>query len=87
MITVVKTDHGYGGPFDAKHEDVATFDTVAMAMEALAKKGYSVDWDGKLQKDPRRTFCHVDETKRKGLGIVTYSLTGLPEPLPHNRLP
>lgn len=87
MITVVETDTGYGGAFDAKSKPIATFDTPEQALEALAQRGYSVEFDGKPLRNPRVTIWHRDKDKRQCIGALTYRLEGLPEPLPHNQLP
>jgi hypothetical protein len=90
-VTLVRVDHGMGGPCDATREDVATFDDWRDAVRLLRERGYSVDFDGHeipTHTPPRRqSFYHVDPQWRHCMGCITYEFRDLPEPPPHNRLP
>lgn len=90
MITVVEVNHGMGGPYDAKRKEVATFDRWEDARDALAERGYSVKFDGSpvvTAEDARKMIYHRDPERRNTMGAISYEFRGLPEPLPHNRLP
>lgn len=89
MITVIETNHGVDG-FDATTKLVATYDDWQQALADLRERGFYVDWDGhpiRTHEPYRGEIYHNERAKRWTMGCISYSLKGLPEPLPHNRLP
>jgi hypothetical protein len=89
MITVTETNHGTDG-WDAKSKDIATYDDWQKALDDLRERGFYVDWGGfpiRTHEAYRGEIYHHDKAKRWTMGCISYSLKGLPQPLPHNRLP
>lgn len=94
-VILVEHNGGIDG-WDAKSKDVATFDSLEQAVEAIRRNGYTVHWDGRTIRDDEvkgaysgRTvsFYHHEVKKRHTMGAISYYVKGLRPPLPHNSFP
>jgi hypothetical protein len=84
---VSETNHGIDGR-DATHREIATFDSIEGALDALEKNGYCVDWNGIpiLRENALNTHIyHQDKSKRWTMGCISYSIKPW-NLLPHNTL-
>lgn len=85
-VILTETDHGMGGPFDAKTRDVAIFDNIEMALRAMHDNGYSARAGGGTQFIIWDEHYHRDTIKGRGMGSKSYRLRRL-ESLPRNVFP